>query len=105
MENTERPVLPPVSVLESVWAGEDADNLALSLDSLLDQTVLPDEIVLVKDGPLTPALDLVIDERVSRHPGLFNIVSLEKNGGLGNALRTGLSACRNEYVARMDSDD
>ena len=105
MENTDTLRLPPVSVLESVWAGEDADNLALSLDSLLDQSVLPDEIVLVKDGPLTPALDRVIDERVQRHPGLFSIVPLEKNGGLGNALRTGLSACRNEYVARMDSDD
>ncbi|MBR6499074.1 MAG: glycosyltransferase, partial [Clostridia bacterium] len=92
MENTDTLRLPPVSVLESVWAGEDADNLALSLDSLLDQSVLPDEIVLVKDGPLTPALDRVIDERVQRHPGLFSIVPLEKNGGLGNALRTGLSA-------------
>ncbi|MBR6008822.1 MAG: LicD family protein [Clostridia bacterium] len=105
METAERHPLPPVSVLESVWAGEEADNLALSLDSLLDQTVPPDEIVLVKDGPLSPSLDRVIDERTERHPGLFNIVSLEKNGGLGNALRIGLSACKNEYVARMDSDD
>ncbi|MCR4622333.1 MAG: LicD family protein [Clostridiales bacterium] len=105
METTQKPLLPPVSVLESVWERENADNLALSLDSLLDQSVLPDEIVLVKDGPLTPALDKVIDERAARHPGLFNIVALEKNGGLGNALRIGLSACKNEYVARMDSDD
>lgn len=32
-------------------------------------------------------------------------IYLEKNGGLGNALRIALDYCSNELVARMDSDD
>ena len=95
----------PYSVLMSVYDKETPENLRQSLDSLLVQTCFPDEIVLVKDGPLTPALDAIIDEKAAEHPDLFRIVKLENNSGLGNALNCGLKVCRNEYVARMDSDD
>src|SRR5699024_11388495 len=39
------------------------------------------------------------------YPGLFTIVSLRDNVGLGLALNEGLKKCRNELVARMDADD
>ena len=97
--------LAPYSVLMSVYAKEAPDNLRQSLDSVLSQTLPPDEIILVKDGPLTAELDSVIDEAAACHEGLFKIVPLEKNTGLGNALNVGLAECANEYVARMDSDD
>lgn len=93
------------SVLMSVYVRENAQFLAQSLDSMLAQTVAPDEIVLVKDGPLTPELDEVISGYVSRHSSLFNVVVSEENIGLGRALALGLDACRNEIVVRMDSDD
>ena len=35
----------------------------------------------------------------------LNVVRLAKNGGLGNALNEGIKHCKNELVARMDSDD
>ena len=50
-------------------------------------------------------LDAAAAEYASRYPEVFSIVRLEKNSGLGIALRTGLEHCRNEWVVRMDSDD
>lgn len=47
------------SVLLSVYRKEQPAYLRQSLDSIFTQTLLPDEVVLVKDGPLTDALDEV----------------------------------------------
>ena len=89
------------SVLMSLYKKEHPEYLRLALDSMIKQTVKPDEIVLVKDGPLTPELDAVVEEYKSH----LHIVVNEKNLGLGLALNEGLKACRNELVARMDTDD
>lgn len=69
------------------------------------QTVVPQEIVLVKDGLLTPELDAIIACFGASHPGLLTVESYPENHGLGYALRRGLRVCRNEIVARMDTDD
>ncbi|HII4409537.1 glycosyltransferase [Clostridium perfringens] len=89
----------------SIYYKERADWLREALDSIMNQTILPSEIVLVKDGPLTSELDNVIDEFVIKYPNLFNIVALEYNHGLGLALNKGILQCKNELIARMDSDD
>ena len=93
------------SVLMSVYSKEKPEYLTQALDSMINQTVAPDEIVLVEDGPLTESLYAVIENYKSSYPEMFNIVSLEQNGGLGNALNEGIRVCRNELIARMDTDD
>ena len=93
------------SVLMSLYVKEKAEYLRLAIDSMINQTLAPDEIVIVEDGPLNDELYGVIDKYKERHPHLFNIVVNEKNIGLGLALNEGLRACRNELVARMDTDD
>lgn len=93
------------SVLMSVYYKERAEYLHLSVQSMIAQTVPPEQIVLVCDGPLTPSLDAVIAEYEARHPQLFTVVRLEKNMGIGVALNIGIQHCRNELVARMDADD
>ena len=93
------------SVLQTVFKNDAADAFKLSLESMLQQTITPDEIVLVKDGPIPDTLQNVIDELDAQYPGIINQVQLEKNLGLGLALNEGLKVCRNELVARMDSDD
>lgn len=40
--------------------------LRLAIDSILNQTVAPDEITIVKDGLLTPELDMVLEEYSKR---------------------------------------
>ena len=93
------------SVLMSLYTKEKSDYLRMSLESMLNQTVMPDEIVVVKDGPLTSELEAVMKEYQDNYPKLFHIVNSEKNIGLGMALNLGLKECKNELVARMDTDD
>ena len=92
-----------LSVLMSVYHKESPAFLSECLDSLALQTFLPDEVVIVEDGPLGEGLEKTIGAYRKRLP----IVSLRLpvNVGLGAALRKGLGKCRGEYVARMDSDD
>jgi glycosyltransferase involved in cell wall biosynthesis len=91
------------SVLVSVYHRESPAALAAALQSLQDQTVAPAEIVLVKDGPLTPALEAVIE----RHAASLRlkIVALPANVGLARALDAGIEAATQPWVMRFDSDD
>ncbi len=89
------------SVLFSLYKKENPEYLKKAIDSMLEQTVKPDEIVLVEDGPLTKELYDVLDGYGDK----LNRVKNETNVGLGLALNNGLKACRNELVARMDTDD
>ena len=94
------------SVLISVYYKEIPRYLDRALQSITDDQILkPDEIVLIKDGPLTKELDEVIGKFKKKYPNLFKIVTLEKNYGLGKALNIGLKNCTYELVARMDGDD
>ena len=89
----------------SVYKNEKPDYLREALESVVQQTVMPNEIVIVKDGLLKEELDTVINEYSEKYPALFKIVSFEKNRGLGLALKDGVLACSYEYIARMDTDD
>lgn len=93
------------SVLMSVYYKENPNYLKRALDSIIHQTLPPNEIVLVEDGPLTEDLYSVIAEYTSHNPILFNVVKLEKNQGLGLALREGVNRSTYDLIARMDSDD
>lgn len=93
------------SVLMSVYYKEKPEWLEYSINSMLKQTIFPDEFVLVEDGPLTKELDSVIDKFVKKYPKLFKLVKIKNNGGLGPALELGIIKCSNEFIARMDSDD
>lgn len=93
------------SVLMSVYYKEQPSYFEKSLQSLLDQTLMPNEIVIVCDGPLTKELEEVLAHYTSQFSHLLKVVRLEKNGGLGNALNVGMKHCTYDLVARMDSDD
>ena len=98
-------MLADFSVLMSLYVKEKPAYLRECMESILRQTVLPREIVVVKDGPLTEELEAVLAEYVARDPDLYTIVPLETNRGLGLALAEGIQHCRYELVARMDTDD
>lgn len=92
------------TVLISLYHKEKPEYLREAFDSVFKQTMLPDEIVLVKDGPLTPELEAILDEYNSQHP-IFKFVVNETNIGLGLSLAKGILVCKNEFVLRMDTDD
>lgn len=93
------------SVLMSVYKNEKVEYFKVAIDSVLNQTVRPNEIVLIRDGEVYEELQLAIDEYISEYPELFTYIPLEQNGGLGNALKIGSEICKYELVARMDTDD
>jgi len=93
------------SVLMSVYIKENPEFLRASIESLLNQTVIPNQIVVVKDGPLTAALEKLLGSYCQQFPELFCMVKLPENQGLGIALQKGLEACKFSLVARMDGDD
>lgn len=93
------------SVLMSVYYKEHPDYLRQSMQSIYDQTVPTDDFVLVCDGPLTPELDAVISGMQQQFESRLHVCRLSKNGGLGKALNFGIGQCKNDLVARMDSDD
>lgn len=93
------------SVLMSVYHKEKPEYLKQAIASIQAQTLPTDDFVLVCDGPLNDALDAVIAKKQQEMGKTLNVVRLAKNGGLGNALNEGIKHCKNELVARMDSDD
>lgn len=93
------------SVLMSVYHKEKPQFLKESMESIHQQTVPTNDFVLVCDGPLNNELDTVINEMQNLFGERLKVVRLAKNGGLGNALNEGIKHCKNELVARMDSDD
>ena len=94
-----------ISVLISIYFKENPTFLRESLESILNQTYMPEEILIVKDGLLTKELDNIIDEYKLKYPEIFTILALEENKGLGIALCEGVKLCRNNIIARMDGDD
>ena len=93
------------SVLMSVYINETKENFIACMDSLLTQTAIPTEIVVVKDGPLNPILDESLDQYQRTYPEMVRVVGYEKNCGLGYALAYGVKSCQYELIARMDTDD
>ena len=97
--------LPPYSVLMSVYIKDVPEWFELSVESMADQTHRPEEIIIIADGEITPALKEAQQKCIDRHPGLIRAIALEKNVGLAEAMRFGVTECRCEWIARMDADD
>ncbi len=94
------------SVCTSVYKNDSADYVRTALDSMLVyQSIKPNEIVLVQDGPVPENLSIVLSEYEEKYANVMHIIRLEKNGGLGNALKIGVENATFGIIARMDSDD
>ena len=92
------------TVLMSLYHKENPQYLKLALESVFTQTVSPDQVVLVIDGPIGKHLFEVVDIYRKKYSAL-EIYPQEINKGLSTALNIGLTKCRNEIVFRMDTDD
>lgn len=85
----------------------DRDFLRLSLpkclDSIAANTIRPDEIILVVDGPVSWDIDSQV--YLAKQILEIRVIKLPSNVGLTRALNAGLAKCCYEYVARVDADD
>ncbi|NDU77706.1 glycosyltransferase [Actinomadura sp. DSM 109109] len=96
----------PFTLLMTVYGGDREEHVRDAFRSAVHlQTLRPDQVVLVQDGPVPPSLGSVLRELVRTSPVEASFVHLEHNRGLGPALDAGLHAARYDIVARMDADD
>ena len=89
------------SVLMPLYYKDNPKWFKQAIDSVLSNTIKPDQIVLVVDGPIPNELEQLLN----KYKTCLDILRLEKNSGLGIALQQGLLRCKYKLVARMDSDD
>lgn len=93
------------SVLMSVYRKDNPMWLKISIDSILNQTIKTNDFVLIEDGELEHELEEIILEYEKKYSDIFHVIRNSKNQGLGVALAQGVLACKNNWIARMDSDD
>lgn len=93
-----------ISVLMSVYKNDIAQNVKTAVESIINQTFRPSQVVIVVDGPVPDETTKTLEELKELYSEV-EIYPLEQNVGLGNALKEGMTHCGNEIVARMDSDD
>ena len=96
----------PFSLLVPVYDGDRPDHIRRAMRSAVDdQTVRPDQVVIVRDGPVRDELARCLDELQRATPVPVTFVPLRVNRGLGPALDQGLAASWFDVIARMDADD
>lgn len=91
-----------ISVLLSIYINSRLDHFIECMDSINNQTLIPDEIIIIQDGAISFNLDLFLLKYKKLN---FLIVKNKINLGLPLSLNKGLKKCNNEIVFRIDSDD
>ncbi len=91
------------SVSMCVYKNDNPKHFKIAVESILNQTVKPNQVVLVVDGPVTEELDTIIKEYEQNL--VFKVIRLKKNMGHGNARRIGFENCDYDLIALMDADD
>ena len=93
----------PASVLMSLYFKDDPIKFGAALSSIFESTMVPDQVILVVDGPITVGLQNVINDFQKYNE--LEVYYLEKNVGLAAALNHGLSRVRFDIIFRCDADD
>ena len=73
------------------------------VESILSQSLLPDEIIIVDDASTDGSVDII--KKLSADSNLIKPIFLEKNGGVSAARNKGIDSSLCEYVSFIDSDD
>ena len=94
----------PFSVIMSVYKNDNPEQLRTALHSIINQTLPPNEIVVVVDGAIPASLDNVLKD-ISQEYAHLQVHYEPVNKGLGAALNIAVSKAKYDYLARMDSDD
>jgi hypothetical protein len=92
------------SVVLAVYKNDHPDWFRQSVESVLDQTIKSDDIVIVVDGPVPTELGKIVDIYDRLYPEI-TVKRLAKNLGAGAARNTGVRLAKNPLVAIQDADD
>jgi len=92
------------SVSMSVYANDNPNHFVTAVESVYNQSLIPSEVVLVIDGPISNEINVIIHKFIKVKDN-FRVVRLKENKGHAYARRIGLDNCNHDIVALMDSDD
>jgi glycosyltransferase involved in cell wall biosynthesis len=90
---------PKVSVVMPVYNG--ASYLAPAIESILGQTYLDFEFILINDGSIDNSVEIIQSYSDTRIRLLHN----EKNAGLAAARNRGIDEAQGDFIAWLDCDD
>lgn len=91
------------SVLLPVYHGDKLQRFKQAVDSIVDNTLSPNQVVIVRDGPVLQDMEEYLKQL--QQNDLFTIVFLQENVGLAKALNIAFGYVENEFIFRADADD
>ena len=91
------------TLIVCVYEKEQAIFFSQCIGSILAQTILPDEMIIIKDGPLSVELERVLNGL--QFPNELKIIGLPTAVTQGPARAEGIKAAAHNWIAIMDSDD
>lgn len=94
---------PKVSVIMSVY-NEPIEWIDQSIDSILNQTFVDFEFIIVNDNPRRDDNRIYLNQK-SKKDSRIKIIENEENLGLAASLNIGIAHAKGNYIARMDADD
>ena len=93
------------SVLMPIYIHEKDDELRAAIDSIINQTLMPDEILIIADKDIPHNTRDILEEYKSKYPEILNPAILDEPANLGKALKIGVNTAKYPIIARMDADD
>ncbi len=94
-----------ISVCMPVYYKEKPEIIKQGIESILKQTYMPKEIVVILDDPSSEQVENAIQEYKTKYQDLFKVVYIKRGVGIGAISRFGVNNCSCPYIARMDVDD
>ena len=104
IEHTTKTVAP-VSIVLSIWNGDNHVSLRRSLNSISQQKLRPDEVIAVIDGAISSDLEAVVSQFAEQDDFRVQLIRIQTAKGSWNGRNQGIAASRNEFIALHDADD
>ena len=95
----------PVSIVMSIWNGDNHVSLRRSLNSISQQKLRPDEVIAVIDGAISSDLETVVSQFAKQDDFRVQLIRIPTAKGLWNGRNQGIATSRNEFIALHDADD
>lgn len=89
------------SVIVTLYYGIKPKHLEIALRSIFRNSLVPNEVILVQDGPISKKLSNIID----KYNHKIKHYILEKNKGSSYSFNYAIEKCSYDWIIKQDADD
>lgn len=93
------------TVFIPIYLQDDEHNFELALKSVINNSTVPDEIMIILDGPVTDEMGQLVKLYIEKFPHVIKTIRQIHNMGRGYTAANAVKKAKNELIARMDADD